>query len=86
MKQPRDLTSIRKLLSDKKSGFSLFVKRNNGLKTLKRDHIPGDLVELYDFYLSEDPEWDRRMATLNEAMRLHLRGHSLGDNRLKGHL
>lgn len=66
MKQPRDLASIEKLLKDKKSGFSLFVRRNNGLKTLGRDFVPGDLAELYDFFLSgKDPEWDRRMATLS---------------------
>ena len=54
-----------KLLEDKKSRFSLFVKKNNELKTLGRDYIEGEVEELYVFFQSGiNPEWERRAKTL----------------------
>jgi hypothetical protein len=57
------MTKAEKLLKDKKSYFSKFIKKNNGLKTLQRDYIEGDIEELYCFFINgNDPEWEKRMS------------------------
>ena len=54
-----------KLFKDRKSSFRKFVDKNQALKTLGRNYIDGNIVELYNFFLSgKDPEWDERMRTL----------------------
>jgi len=53
------------LLKDHKSGFYKFVHKNNGLKTLGRDYIEGEVEELYVFFQSGiDPEWEKRMGKM----------------------
>ena len=51
-----------KLLQDKKSRFSQFVKKNDELKRLDMDYIEGEIDELYVFFQSGiNPEWEKRM-------------------------